>query len=344
MAKPTPFRKKRIVESFQNSIRKTGNIKESIKLVTRKLKESADDVEEIVNEITIDLTDKFVVVVDGIATDMCETEEEAQEIADSATNESEGDDVDADVMTFDDALDAGIDLSQVIEITPETDTIVLEIETSDIAEEIGKEIGDIEAEPTQKDVIDAVTDEIQEIVDAVSVDTTDKVEIDKVKHIDTDTSDGVSTFEITLKGAEDDVEKVAEALKSHLVSKKTRKFLKESALVKNSKFLKVNEKYKIESGLGGIMTAKYKGKKNGEHYFENLDKNFDGFNFSFTDKEVSDQVMLNESIKSLKQRSKKQTRIDETNDVLKPIPSWKEFVASRNSVSQTSERRRNLKK
>lgn len=335
--KPTPFRKKKILESVQRSIRKTGSIKESIAIAAKKLNEAEGDVEETVNEVTVDLTDKFVVVVDNVATEMCDTEEKAQETADAITNEAEGDS--AEVMTFDDALTAGIDMSQVIEITPETDTVILEIETADIAEEIGKDIADVEAEPGQADVIDAVTSEIQEIVDAIPVETDDKIEVESVKHVETE--DGVSTFEITLKGTEDDVEKVSEALKSHLVSRKTRQFLKESALVKDSKSLKVDKTYKIESGFGGIMITKYKGLKNNEHFFENLDKNFDGFNFSLTNAEVSEHVMVNESYKLLKKRMIKESKIKESEELLKPIPSFKDFAAARTSAkTDTSERRR----
>lgn len=332
--KLTPFRKKKIAESFQISIRQTGNINESITKVSKMVNEDEEDVKETVNEITIDLVDKFVVVVDDVAQEICDTEEAAQTAADSITNEAEGSD--ANVMSFDDAIDAGVDMSQVIELTPETDKIVLEIATEDIAEEIGKEIADVEADPGHKDVIDAVTDEVQEIIDAIPVDTETKIEIDSVEH--TDTSDGISTFEIELKGDDADVAKVTEAIKSHMVSRKTRQFLKESALISGVKRLKLNETYKIESGIGGIMTTKYKGLKDGQHFFENQDKNFEGMNFMLSNEEVMEQVMVNESKKSIKKRMIKESLINEAEEVLKPIPTFKEFAAAKTSVTRTSER------
>ena len=279
----SPIKKKKIIEAFKYSIKKTGSIKESVRKVARKLNETDNDVQEVVDVVTVDIVDKYVIAVDGIAVkQLFDTEEEAEQVADTIVSEAEGE---PEVMEFEDALEAGVDLSQVIEIDSDTEKIVLEIADEDIADELGTEEDKIE--PESKETIEIVTAEIQEVVDNV-LDEKDAVSVESVEHIESE--DGISTYEITLSGDDEEkVETVTEALKSHLVSIKSRKALKENA-IRNVARLKIGENYKFDSGIGGIMTAKYKGQKNGKHIFENVNKVFKNCNFSLTSIEAAKQA------------------------------------------------------
>ena len=307
MAIISPIRKKKITEAFKYSIKKTGSIKESVRKIARKLNETDDDVQEIVDAVTVDIVDKYVIAVDGIAVkQLFDTEEEAEQVADTIVSEAEGE---PEVMEFEDALEAGVDLSQVIEIDSDTEKIVLEIADEDIADELGIEEDKIE--PESKETIEIVTAEIQEVVDNV-LDEKDAVSVESVEHIESE--DGISTYEITLSGDDEEkVETVTEALKSHLVSIKSRKALKENA-IRNVARLKIGENYKFDSGIGGIMTAKYKGQKNGKHIFENVNKVFKNCNFSLTSIEAAKQActavtMVMESKKTITNAKKRERQI-----------------------------------
>ncbi len=53
--------------------------------------------------------------------------------------------------------------------------------------------------------------------------------------------------------------------------------------------------YTIDSGIGGFFTLKYKGIKNGKHFFENTSKEWKFFNYSLKDDEIYGRVKKSNS-------------------------------------------------
>jgi len=54
--------------------------------------------------------------------------------------------------------------------------------------------------------------------------------------------------------------------------------------------LNVNALCTIDSGMGGVFTLKYLGRKNGKHHFENTSKGWESYSFNLKDDEIYSRI------------------------------------------------------